>query len=69
MTEKVCDSCMGNRLKPYSLAVKIGDYNIIELTNLSIDKLKTYLQNLKLQEVKKKLLNQSSKKLIVDYNS
>jgi excinuclease ABC subunit A len=46
MIEKVCDECHGNRLKPYSLAVKIGKYNIIDMTNLPVDELKEYLTNL-----------------------
>lgn len=46
MVEKVCDECHGNRLKPYSLAVKIGKYNIIDMTNLPVDALKEYLINL-----------------------
>ena len=49
MRETVCDSCDGNRLKPYSLAVTIGKYNIIEMTNLPIDTLREYLTNLSLQ--------------------
>lgn len=48
MTERVCDMCDGNRLKPYSLGVKVGEYNIIQMTNLTIENLKKYLQILKL---------------------
>lgn len=49
MTEKVCDMCNGARLKPYSLSVKIGEYNIIQMTDLTIENLKTYLTNLNLK--------------------
>jgi len=55
MTEHICDSCNGNRLKPYSLAVKIGDYNIIQMTNLPIDTLKKYLENIDLNGSKKEI--------------
>lgn len=55
MTERVCDSCNGNRLKPYSLAVKIGNYNIIEMTNLPINTLKIFLQNVKLEGNRKEI--------------
>lgn len=65
MTESVCDSCNGNRLKPYSLAVKVGIYNIIEMANLPIDKLKTYLQNIPLQGNNKEI----AKPIIKEINS
>ncbi len=37
MTEQVCSSCHGARLKPEALAIRIGDYSIHELTCLSIE--------------------------------
>jgi excinuclease ABC subunit A len=39
MNEQTCPSCHGTRLKPEALAVKIGKWNIYELTCSSIDKL------------------------------
>ena len=39
MNEQTCPRCHGARLKPEALAVKIGKWNIHELTCLSIDKL------------------------------
>lgn len=39
MNEQTCLRCHGARLKPEALAVKIGKWNIHELTCLSIDKL------------------------------
>ena len=36
MSKVECPECNGNRLKPTSLAVKIGKQNIISLTNMSI---------------------------------
>ena len=39
MNEQICPSCVGARLKPEALSVRIGGYNIFELTGLSIDKL------------------------------
>ncbi len=64
MTEKVCNQCNGMRLKPYSLAVKIGKYNIIDMTNLPIDELKIYLQNLQLDGNSKEI----AKPIIKDIN-
>lgn len=50
MSEKQCPICNGERLKPYSLAVKIDDKNINEITNTSISDLKTFLNKLKLNK-------------------
>ena len=43
-----CSECKGMRLKKRALAVTVGEKNIYEVTELSIDKLKEYLQNLQL---------------------
>ena len=45
-----CKSCKGQRLKKESLAVTVGDCNIYELTALSIEKLKAFMEELKLTE-------------------
>lgn len=45
-----CQVCRGQRLKQESLAVTVGDKNIYEVTSLSIERLKEYLQNLELTE-------------------
>ena len=45
-----CKTCKGQRLKKESLAVTVGDRNIYELTALSIEKLKTFMEELKLTE-------------------
>jgi len=39
MNEQICPSCSGARLKPESLAVKVGEWSIHELTKLSIDRM------------------------------
>ena len=43
-----CSACKGQRLKPGALAVTVGDKNISELTGISIEKLQTFLKELKL---------------------
>ena len=48
MSNSPCYECHGARLKPEILSIKIGDKNINELTDMSIDKIKKYLNNLKL---------------------
>lgn len=45
-----CKTCKGQRLKASSLAVTIAEKNIYEITNMSIIKLKDFIDNLKLDE-------------------
>ena len=45
-----CQACHGQRLKPTSLGVTVGDKNIFEVTSLSIDNLQEFMQNLELSE-------------------
>ena len=45
-----CQACHGQRLKPTSLGVTVGDKNIFEVTSLSIDNLQKFMQNLELSE-------------------
>ncbi len=48
MSNLPCYSCHGARLKPEILSIKVGDKNINELTDMPINKIKTYLNNLTL---------------------
>ncbi len=43
-----CKACKGQRLKPGSLAVTVGDKNIYEATTLSITKFRAFLEELEL---------------------
>jgi len=45
MTEKVCDKCDGDRLRPRSLAVKIDGKNIADVINMSIENSYDYFAN------------------------
>ena len=45
-----CPTCKGMRLKESSLAVTVADRNIYEITNLSVEKLLDFLQNMTLSE-------------------
>ena len=47
-----CQACHGQRLKPTSLGVTVGDKNIFEVTSLSIDNLQKFMKNLELSEQK-----------------
>lgn len=48
MSNSPCNSCHGARLKLEILAIKIGDKNINELTNMPINKIKKHLNGLTL---------------------
>ena len=50
MSSSHCDACDGARLRPEVLAVTVGDKNIKQLTDMSIDKAKKFLSNLKLNK-------------------
>ena len=63
MSNSHCDACNGARLKKESLAVKIGSKNINELTNMSINKIKDYLNNLQLSKTKKMIAEQILKEI------
>jgi excinuclease ABC subunit A len=47
MTEKVCDACEGNRLRPRSLAVRIDDRNIADIVNMPIEDAHNYFNEVK----------------------
>ena len=50
MSNSPCNECNGARLKPEILSIKIGDKNINELTEMSIGRIKDYLDNLTLNK-------------------
>ncbi len=50
MTLIPCESCGGKRLKPESLAVTIGDKNIFDVTEFSVDQLRDYLSKTELTD-------------------
>ena len=55
MTELECPKCHGARLDDSVLSVKINKKNIYELSCLSIDELKKFLENLKLSKEKEEI--------------
>ncbi len=50
MTEAKCNKCLGKKLSKESLAVKIDNKDIIDLTNHTIDSLIIFLNQIKLSE-------------------
>ena len=63
MSEKPCYDCHGARLKKESLSVKVGEKNINELTDMSIDKIKDFLNSLELNNKDKMIADQILKEL------
>ena len=63
MSESPCHSCHGARLKKEVLSVKIGDKNINELTDMPINKIRDYLNNLELSEQQKLIGEQIFKEI------
>lgn len=50
-----CDQCHGMRLNKHALAVKIDGKNIYQLSDLSIDKLLLFFENIHLNEVQEEI--------------
>ena len=50
MSNSPCYACHGARLRPEILSIKVGDKNINELTDMPINKIKEYLNNLELNK-------------------
>ena len=63
MSNSHCDSCNGARLKKGSLAVTVGTKNIQELTDMPINKIKKYLNDLQLSKTKKMIAEQILKEI------
>jgi excinuclease ABC subunit A len=55
LTDELCPSCKGSRLRRESLAVKIGERNIYELTDLSVNQLVCSLSGLKFNPIQEKI--------------
>ncbi len=50
MREVPCDACGGGRLNPVSLAVTVGDRGIFEVSSMSLDATKEFLEGLELND-------------------
>jgi len=63
MSESHCEACNGARLKKESLSVTVGDVNIKDLTDMSIDKMKSFFNNLKLDKTRAMIAEQILKEI------
>ncbi len=59
-----CPECKGSRLRQESLAVKIQDKNIFEVSNMSIKDLKSFLSDLNLTETEREIAHQALKEIV-----
>ncbi len=72
MAEAICEKCHGARLNDKVLSIRVGELNINEFTNLSIEKAYEYINNLKMSDMQmdiaRLLLNElkSRLKFLVD---
>ena len=58
-----CRLCNGQRLKQSSLAVTVGEKNIFQMTDMSVDNLQIFLQNLQLTDQQKRIGAQIMKEI------
>lgn len=63
MRNKVCDACGGKRLRPESLAVKVADKNIADISALSIKEAVIFFNNIKLSETQMTIARQILKEI------
>ena len=63
MSMQKCPSCKGSRLNKQSLSVKIADYNIGEISKLSIEDLLIFFKNLNLSKMEKNIAEQILKEV------
>jgi len=64
LTDEPCSRCKGSRLREESLAVKIGDRNIYELSHLPTDKLLEKLSTLNFDDSQKIIANKILKEIL-----
>ncbi|MCK4363769.1 MAG: excinuclease ABC subunit UvrA [Candidatus Aminicenantes bacterium] len=64
LTDEVCPLCEGGRLKKESLAVKVGDWNIYELTSLPVGKLTDELFTFKLSPTQELIASRIQKEIL-----
>ncbi len=63
MTITECPTCNGTRLRPESLAIKIGNKNIAQVTDLSIKQALDYFGNLRLSMTEQKVAGEMIKEI------
>jgi excinuclease ABC subunit A len=64
VTEEVCPVCRGSRLRPESLAVRIGDKNIYELSLLPVDRLISALHSFEFESARAVIAGRIMKEIL-----
>ncbi len=54
-SDEPCKTCLGNRLRDEALHVRIGDKNIVNITDMSIDQAVKHFDEIKLTEVEREI--------------
>lgn len=62
---ELCSLCHGDRLRKEALAVKINNKNISEVSNLSLDELDSFLNNLTLSSYERKISDRILKEIFI----
>ncbi len=63
MTKCQCQTCKGKRLRPEALCVTVGNKNIFELTQLSVEESVEFFEKIKLNETEKSIASQILKEI------
>ncbi len=58
MTERPCQTCKGQRLRPEALAVTVGDLNVVEVSRLTVLKLRDWVRSLRGTNGQPSILNE-----------
>lgn len=64
MRDVSCSTCGGARLRPEVLAVRVGELNIAQLTDLAIGEAYEYMQNLQLGQREQKIADQVLREIL-----
>lgn len=68
MVVKHCETCNGQRLNPQALAVKIDKKSIIDVTNMNVTSILSWIENLKLTEKERAISNGIFKEIVARLN-
>ena len=62
--ESICGTCNGKRLNPIALNTKISNFNIMELSSLTIREILFFFKNLQLEKNKQEIANKIIKEIV-----
>ena len=68
MSEDTCPECLGKRLNPSALSIKINNKNIAELCDMSIEKMLTFIKDLTLTETERMIAESILNEIIARLN-